>query len=95
MLRGGHPPPRIAVARALGSDLDAAEQATPDFSRVARDLVETCGSSTVHPGGPAAIEQAACRQRALNMLDTIESGKMRTRAFTRVKTAFAKSCAPR
>jgi hypothetical protein len=69
--------------------------AAPDFSRVARDVVETCGSSTVHPSGPAAIEQAACRQRALDMLDTIESGKMRTRAFTRVKTAFARSCAPR
>jgi hypothetical protein len=58
-------------------------------------VVETCGPTTVHPGGPAQIEQASCRQLALNMLDTIENGKMSTRAFTRVKTAFAKSCAPR
>jgi hypothetical protein len=83
------------VARAPGSDRDAGEQATPDFSGVARDAVESRGSSTVHPGGPAAIEPAACRQQALTMLDGIESGKMRTRALTRVKTASAKSCAPR
>jgi hypothetical protein len=52
-----------------------------------------CG--LVHPGGPAEIEQTGCRQLALDMLDTIEAGKMGARAFTQAKTAFAKSCAPR
>jgi hypothetical protein len=62
--------------------LDAGEQPTPDFSRTARDVVETGGPTTVHPSGPAVIAQAGCRQLALNMLDTIEGGKMSTRAFT-------------
>jgi hypothetical protein len=79
----------------LIAKLDAGEQATADFKRTARDVVETCGPTTVHPGAPAAVEQTSCRQQALAMLDTIEDGKMSTRAFTRIKTAFAKSCAPR
>ena len=91
--RSGVGPCRQGVL-SLFQRLDAGEQATPDFSRVARDVLETCGAATVHPSGPAEIEQAVCRQRALNMLD-IESGKMGTRAFTRVKTVFAKRCAPR
>ena len=86
--RSGVGPCRQGVL-SLIARLDAGEQGTPDFSRVARDVIETCGPTTVHSSGPAEIAQAPCRQLALNMLDTIESGKMGTRAFTWVKTAFA------
>lgn len=92
--RSGVAPCRQGVL-GLIAKLDAGEQATADFKRTARDVVETCGPTTVHPGAPAAVEQTSCRQQALAMLDTIEDGKMSTRAFTRIKTAFAKSCAPR
>jgi hypothetical protein len=92
--RSGVGPCRQGVL-GLIAKLDAGEQATADFKTIARSVIETCGSTTVHPGAPAAIEQTSCRQQALNMLDTIEDGKMSTRAFTRIKTAFAKSCAPR
>src|SRR5258708_597046 len=92
--RSGVGPCRQGVL-GLIAKLDAGEQATADFKRTARDVVETCGSTTVHPGAPAAVEQTGCRQQALNMLDTIEDGKMSTHAFARIKTAFAKSCAPR
>ena len=44
---------------------------------------------------PAEIAQVECRRLALNMLDTIEDGKMSTRAFTKTKTTFARSCATR
>ena len=79
----------------LIASLDAGEQATADFKKTARDVIETCGATTVHPSAPAAIAQGECRQLALSMLDTIEDGKMSTRAFTKTKTAFARSCAPR
>jgi hypothetical protein len=92
--RSGVGPCRQGVL-GLVSKLDSGEQSTPDFKQVARDVLETCGTTTVHPSGPAEIDQASCRQQAMSMLDTIEDGKMRTRAFTRTKTAFAKSCAPR
>ena len=92
--RSGVGPCREGVLTLIAK-LDAGEQSTPDFSRTARDVVETCGSTTMHPRGPAVIAQAGCRQLALDMLDTIEDGKMSTRAFTKTKTAFAKICAPR
>jgi hypothetical protein len=92
--RSGVGPCRQGVL-GLIAKLDAGEQTTADFKQVARDVVETCGATTVHPSGPAEIDQASCRQQAVSMLDTIEDGKMRTRAFTRTKTAFARTCAPR
>jgi hypothetical protein len=92
--RSGVGPCRQGVL-GLIAKLDAGEQTMPDFKQVARDVVETCGATTVHPSGPAEIDQASCRQQAVSMLDTIEDGKMRTRAFTRTKTAFARTCAPR
>jgi hypothetical protein len=92
--RSGVGPCRQGVL-GLIAKLDAGEQSMPDFKQVARDVVETCGATTVHPSGPVEIDQASCRQQAMSMLDTIEDGKINTRAFTRTKTAFARSCAPR
>jgi hypothetical protein len=78
------------------SMLDAKTDDSADYRQTYSAIVETCG-----PVGPAPKpkdpppSRAACRDRAMAMVDLIEDGKMNTKAFVKARDDFALACPPR
>ncbi|KAB2911023.1 MAG: hypothetical protein F9K29_23580 [Hyphomicrobiaceae bacterium] len=85
-------------ALALIAMLDGGEQTTPDYRKLAKSVVETCGPPAARKAdaqGPTQIDQAVCRKLALAMLDAIEENKIAKKAFVDARDGFARSCVPR
>jgi hypothetical protein len=92
--RSGMGPCRQGALALIGM-LDDKRDNTADYRHAYAAVVQTCGPAGAARTPVAARERSTCRDLALKMLDTIEGGKMRTRAFVRARAIFAKSCAPR
>ncbi len=85
-------------ALALIAMLDGGEQTTPDYRKLAKSVVETCGPAAarkVDTQAPAQIDQTGCRKLALAMLDAIEENKIAKKAFIDARDSFARACIPR